>query len=199
MIASGIDKGRSSSGATPASRGFSSNASAVTGDLANVRHGQSRSPSPVSVPTAAATRSDFLGYYPPALKIPTELSRAARFLLEILIERDPKQPIRCGRFVGRARALHREELRKHLQNRLRGSRELSYDEQLADERLRTTKEELVEAGHPVCSGQVGYWYAATYQEANEAAGVYDSIENDAKRKAAFLRAGAERIHGLEFL
>lgn len=199
MSASGIDKDRSSSGAMPASRGGSSPVNAVALGLANARPGQSRDASPVSVPTAAAARSDSLRYYPPALVAPEALKPTARIFLDILIERPDHEPIGFGRFVGKGRAIKRDALRRFVETRLRIARALDPDDKLADEALRIAKEELVEAGHPICSGPCGYWYAATFAEANEAAGVYDSIQNDAKRKAAFLRAGAERIHGLSFL
>jgi hypothetical protein len=152
-------------------------------------------PSPRPASTTAAARSSS-PYYPPALKTPEEFRPTSRILLDLLIQRPAEKPIGFGKYVGKSRAIKIDDVLTLVEARLRISGLLDDDEKLSREALRVAKEELVEANHPVCSGPCGWWYAATFREATDAAVLYDSIENDAKRKAAAIRAGAERIYGL---
>jgi hypothetical protein len=133
------------------------------------------------------------------LVAPKDLKPTARLLLNLLIERPINKSIGFGRFVGKARAIKIDDVLPLVEARLRISGLLDDEDKLAREALRIAKEELVQARYPICSGPCGWWFAATYAEANEAAGLYDAIENDAKAKAAAIRAGAEAVYGLGML
>lgn len=164
---------------------------------ANVGSRPWNTPSPRTASTTAAARS--LPYYPPALVDPAHLRPAALMLLEILLERPTHKALGFGRHVGKGRAIKIDDVLPLVEARLRRYGFLDSKDKFAREALRIAKEELVQAQHPICSGPPGWWFAATYAEANEAAGLYDSIENDAKRKAAAIRAGAEAVYGLGML
>jgi hypothetical protein len=63
------------------------------------------------------------------------------------------------------------------------------------EKFRILKEELIEKGHPICSGPWGWYYPATLEDATAGARIFEDLAADHALKAKRIRDGGLELFG----